>query len=69
MCLIRRYVNLYKTIQWARPPNHHDGFVSTCQLWTAIGGARSCGVAELNYIYTQVVYIQCISSKFYLLLD
>ena len=25
-----------KTIQCAHPPHHHNGFVATCRLWTAI---------------------------------
>ena len=26
-----------KTIQCAHPPQHHNGFVATCRLWTATG--------------------------------
>ena len=27
-----------KTINCAHPPHHHNGFVATCQLWTANDG-------------------------------
>ena len=35
-----------KTIQCAHPPHHHNGFVATCQLWTASGGVHALLVLE-----------------------
>ena len=35
-----------KTIQYAHPPHHHNGFVATCQLWTASGGVHTLLVLE-----------------------
>ena len=29
-----------KTIQCAHLPHYHNGFVATCQLWTASGGVH-----------------------------
>ena len=29
-----------KTIQCTHPSHHHNGFVATCQLWTAGGGVQ-----------------------------
>ena len=38
-----------KTIQCAHSPQHHNGFVATCHLWTAIAGMlpqSHCGNEE-----------------------
>ena len=35
-----------KTIQYAHPPHHHNGFVATCQLRTASGGVHTLLVLE-----------------------
>ena len=34
--IIQIYSDVMKTIQCAHPPHHHNGFVATCRLWTAI---------------------------------
>ena len=31
------YSDIMKTIQYTHPLHHHNGFVETCQLWTASG--------------------------------
>ena len=31
------YNEVTKTIECTHPPHHHNGFVVTCQLWTATG--------------------------------
>ena len=35
-----------KTVQCAHPHHHHNGFVATCQLWTASGGVPTLLVLE-----------------------
>ena len=42
-----------KTIQYAHPPHHHNGFVATCRLWTASGGVHALLVFEdgRHYIF------------------
>ena len=35
-----------KTIQCAHHPHHHNGFVVTCQLWTASGRIHALLVLE-----------------------
>ena len=45
------YIYIYsgdvmKTIQCAHPHHHHNGFVATCQLWTASGGIHALLVLE-----------------------
>ena len=35
-----------KKIQCAHPPNHHNGFVATCRLWTANGRVHVLLVLE-----------------------
>ena len=35
-----------KTTQCAHPPHRHNGFVATCQLWTANGGVHTLLVLE-----------------------
>ena len=35
-----------KTIQCAHPPQHRNGFVTTCQLWTASGGVHTLLLLE-----------------------
>ena len=37
-----------KKIQGAHPPNHHNGFVATCQLWTASGRVHALLVLRLT---------------------
>ena len=40
MCVcVHIYSDVVKTIQCAHPPYHHNGFVATCWLWSASGGA------------------------------
>ena len=34
------------TIQCAHPPQHHNGFVAICRLWTASGGVHALLVLE-----------------------
>ena len=34
------------TIQFAHPLYHHNGFVTTCQSWTPIGGVQALLVFE-----------------------
>ena len=40
------YSEVMKIIQCAHPPYHHNGFVVTCQLWTASGGVHALLVLE-----------------------
>ena len=51
-----------KTIQCAHPPHHHNGFVTTCRLWTASDGVHALLVhASLLHIYIYIyIYIHII---------
>ena len=40
------YIDVMKTIQCAHPPQHHNGFVATCRLWTASGEVHALLVLE-----------------------
>ena len=46
-----------KTIHCAHPPHHHDGFVATCQLWTASDGVHALLVLESKEGST--IYLSC----------
>ena len=38
---MNRKKKVIKTIQYAHPPHHHNGFLVTCRLWTASGGGHA----------------------------
>ena len=40
------YSDVMKTIQFAHPSHHHNGFVTTYQLWPASGGVHALLVLE-----------------------
>ena len=40
------FSEVMKKIQCAHPPYQHNGFVATCQLWTASGGVHALLVLE-----------------------
>ena len=37
-----------KTIQYAHPPHHYNGFVETCRLWAASGGVHALSIAGMS---------------------
>ena len=43
---IHTYSDIMKAIQCAHPPHHHNGFVATCQSWTASGSVYALLVLE-----------------------
>ena len=38
-----------KTIQCPHPPHHPNGFVATCQLWTASGRVAIAGMSPQSH--------------------
>ena len=40
------YSEVMKTVQCAHPHHHHNGFVTTCRLWTASGRVHALLVLE-----------------------
>ena len=51
---IHIYSDVMKTIQCAYPPHHRNGFVATCQLWTASGGVHLLLVLEPTECSTSI---------------
>ena len=49
-----------KTIQYAHPPHHHNGFVATCRLWTASGGVHSLLVLEPIVVMMRMGALDCL---------
>ena len=49
-----------KTIQCTHPPHHHNGFVATCQLWTASGRVHTLLV--LDCLCSFLLLAQCLLS-------